>query len=388
MRMRAFALDPWRCKMKYVIHFEPHYEYVCLSILKNIINGRSIKSGIDELLERYGKKYKALCAKLFANALKLEKIVKDQVNLSPALSDQDTPKNIAEFLFKQRGDFEYTFADVYTLYDRLFESGTDYKERSILSVINEDCCIKNFGEDDFPQGITVEEFFSALCACTDNNHDIVDVMRLYFNFEYYKQYVDAIILDAIRIVKDNSKLYEDDAMRHMNYVKECIDRDGAHFLEEKFNVKLDDTGKKDLYDIYPGIYEVATIAMIVTVITRKREENKKLIMGIHIFEMVEKFVEMQSEYDKIEEFLKCISDSTKLGILKSLRESPKYGTQLAEELNCTSANISHHMQPLLRLNILHLEKENNRIYLHLNKEVIGKYLDDAKAIFGAEDILQ
>jgi DNA-binding transcriptional ArsR family regulator len=73
--------------------------------------------------------------------------------------------------------------------------------------------------------------------------------------------------------------------------------------------------------------------------------------------------------------LKALSDPSKLSILTSLKVSPKYATELASQLGLTSATISHHMNMLLTMHLVYVEKENGRYYFHINKDTVAEVLE-------------
>lgn len=78
--------------------------------------------------------------------------------------------------------------------------------------------------------------------------------------------------------------------------------------------------------------------------------------------------------------LKALSDKSKLEILITLKSCPKYATELAEQLGITTATVSHHMSTLLTCEMIYLEKENGKIYYHVNDEAIRNILEQLRSI--------
>lgn len=66
--------------------------------------------------------------------------------------------------------------------------------------------------------------------------------------------------------------------------------------------------------------------------------------------------------------LKALSDSSKLGIISSLKVSPKYNLEIAQQLGLTAATMSHHMNVLLNCGLVGVEKKDGKVYYHLEKE--------------------
>ena len=72
--------------------------------------------------------------------------------------------------------------------------------------------------------------------------------------------------------------------------------------------------------------------------------------------------------------LKILSDTSKYAILKSIRDMPAYGQELAERLDLTTATISHHMNALINSGFIKLEKRANRVYYLMDKDKLSHFL--------------
>jgi biotin operon repressor len=67
---------------------------------------------------------------------------------------------------------------------------------------------------------------------------------------------------------------------------------------------------------------------------------------------------------------KCLSDRSRLQILKSLNEEPMYVERLAERLNLTSSTISFHLKKLEKAGVVYSIKEQYYIIYHLKEEIL------------------
>ena len=356
--------------MPYKVYHEPNYERESIRILENILNGQSIKNKMDDIAERRGHRYDSVFMEFFKAPIALEKHIKKNIRYNlPGF--EKTGREMAEFLFKKRGEDGWFFAMAILGYNRFLQYGIDNKGFAILSTIDE-----NFEEEKTdektPQPIDATEFFALLEKYPLQPQDALDAIRLYHQFDMYLGYAAALFSQTERLIKDMLPAFE--ITTTMDYVAECIEKDSAGFLRDNFNVTLDDTHLCCAF--YPGLYETNSLSAWGTDYT-----DVTVIIGLHVFDMAKILAHMESSDEKAELFLKALSDSTKLGILKLLKDSPMYGSQLAEKLNCTAANISHHTSALLTLGIVRMEKENNRVYFHLNRETISQCLDDAKGLF-------
>jgi len=79
-------------------------------------------------------------------------------------------------------------------------------------------------------------------------------------------------------------------------------------------------------------------------------------------------------------FLKTISDKTRMKIIRLLSTRPWYVNELAEELGLSAASISYHVSMLTMLNIVTLEKSNQKAYYSLNKDRLNELFEEAKGI--------
>lgn len=76
--------------------------------------------------------------------------------------------------------------------------------------------------------------------------------------------------------------------------------------------------------------------------------------------------------------LKALSDNSKLQILASLKISPKYNLEIADELGLTAATMSHHMNVLLSCGMVGVEKKNGKVYYHLDSGNLQQIISDLK----------
>lgn len=74
--------------------------------------------------------------------------------------------------------------------------------------------------------------------------------------------------------------------------------------------------------------------------------------------------------------LKALSDGSKLGIISSLKVSPKYNLEIAQQLGLTAATMSHHMSVLLNCGLVGVEKREGKVYYHLEKQNLQELINE------------
>jgi len=82
------------------------------------------------------------------------------------------------------------------------------------------------------------------------------------------------------------------------------------------------------------------------------------------------------------QLFKCLSDASRLQILKSLSREDMYVEQLAERLNLSSATISSHMKKLEEVGAVQSRKEQYYTMYSLRTEVLSQKIMDL--IYGEE----
>ncbi len=79
--------------------------------------------------------------------------------------------------------------------------------------------------------------------------------------------------------------------------------------------------------------------------------------------------------DNLLDAFKAITEKTKFEILLLLSRERLYGSQIAKRVGITTATVSHHLSQMAALNLITIGKEQNRIYYHLNKDVVAALIE-------------
>jgi DNA-binding transcriptional ArsR family regulator len=79
--------------------------------------------------------------------------------------------------------------------------------------------------------------------------------------------------------------------------------------------------------------------------------------------------------DELIQGLKALSDKSKFEIIRSLKVSPKYKLEIAEQLGLTPATMSHHMNVLRTCGFIGITKQAGRVYYHLEEDSIRHFIN-------------
>jgi len=83
---------------------------------------------------------------------------------------------------------------------------------------------------------------------------------------------------------------------------------------------------------------------------------------------------------KVQKFVRILSDKKRFEMIELLGEKPHYVHELAAELELTPPTVSYHLNSLVDLNLVSIERGKNRTYYSLNKETVSELLDNAAEI--------
>ena len=357
--------------MAYKLSPTPYYELECIAIINNILNDTPIKSKRDEAIQNRVKMHKATITQFYKRPIAIEEHVHKNINfmLPPFESNG---KQLADFLFKQYTLPENHYAAVVFHHIMSLEHGVNSKETAIIDHLDQALVDNTYGQDTITS-CNPAEFFALVEKSNATIEDKMAAMHLYYNFDMYLSYLTALLAHAKDLYCQACPNAESIAAPLMDILTAKTEADGIEFAKSTLGIVPDEN---DMHHFYPSLHRINTFAAYGIYGTN----DVICEFGLHLLELIEA---TQDKFcsSKAEEFLKCISDSTKLNILRLLKKEPMYGSQLAKELKCTSANISHHMNALLSIGVIRIENENNRLYAHLQSDRIHAFIDGLKELF-------
>lgn len=92
-------------------------------------------------------------------------------------------------------------------------------------------------------------------------------------------------------------------------------------------------------------------------------------------------VHEMSKYDKstLVKALKVLADDTRLEMIEKLAAKPMYGKELAKELGLVTSTVSHHLEQLRSVGLIHEEREKSVKYFSININEYYKLCDAMKS---------
>jgi ABC-type histidine transport system ATPase subunit len=96
---------------------------------------------------------------------------------------------------------------------------------------------------------------------------------------------------------------------------------------------------------------------------------------VHVLKMPQKEAK-----DRVDRFLKMLSDKRRIDIIKMLSYKPYYGYEIAAKLELTPATVNYHISLLMDADVLTFDREENKVYYTLNKEKIKELLKETSIV--------
>lgn len=107
-----------------------------------------------------------------------------------------------------------------------------------------------------------------------------------------------------------------------------------------------------------------------------KEEQGWVVLGFRTHE----FFFQKETKDRVDRFLKMLSDKRRVDIIKMLSYKPYYGYEIAAKLELTPATVNYHIGLLMDAGVLTFDREENKVYYTLNKEKIKELLKETSIV--------
>lgn len=191
------------------------------------------------------------------------------------------------------------------------------------------------------------------------------LMKIFMNpLKYYKS--------LAKIIMENKDIFYDAYEEVESNVKEFVIKLEEN-KEDMFNKLKKNIGLHD--EAYDNVIIYPSVARYRSIDTRLKEKNEIMYYGIN-FDIL--FNLSNGVYDnvKIVRKLKILSDKSKFEILQLLKEKSMFGQEIAQKLNLTTATVSHHMNSLICINFVYMERKNGKTYFNINNDEIKIFLSN------------
>lgn len=350
--------------MDFKINYDLEYTFESISFLQCLATDNSPKKLMEELHEKYNIPLDEL-EPMFSNLIEIYEFVKENVNISD-------DKII--YFFKNLEGINECFGSI-ILFN--YKDGTFFTDLSTFNAMDEkakkicfvNSVISTLELRDSDNGkliiTTDEDFFKYI-----DSHDFLtketkyDFLHIYHNFDtIFKEVLD-MIFSISCLIKEKEPLIHKVLKVFMDNITKASSTDMSSFIQDSLNVNV---ANLKFINIYPHLFPCNAAFFY------GMYPNERIGIGIlflYIKNIIDRYISIDTEALNV---LKALSDKSKLEIVKALKTSSLYGSQIADMLGLTNATVSYHMAALAALDIVILEKDNNRVYYCLNHKKLKNY---------------
>lgn len=194
-------------------------------------------------------------------------------------------------------------------------------------------------------------------------------ISLYLNrYEFIREMLE-FSKEAEPILKENFYLIQDEYNKSVTEFNkyESIESLIEKMITLRLNIEAE---RKVVYTIFP----------FSSINIRHHNGEMFITIGIYMHYFKKWMDEKGFQGAELVSSLKALADPTRLSILNKISIRPMYIQELAEELNLTSATISHHINILLRAQLVNIIVESDsakKIYYEINRD---KLIEIARTI--------
>lgn len=200
-----------------------------------------------------------------------------------------------------------------------------------------------------------------------HNEDKWNSMEIINDVKGFKKNFIYLIKKYEKKYNDFIKEFKNEMETYSNYLERKIMEKGTD-IEVPIMQMVDPKVVDTLY-IIPTYFNAYTVSQ--TIIKSKR--SSYIIIGKY----VDKIFEASSRESSLEKYVsifKNLGDLNRYKFIKILSEGEKYGQEIADELNITSATVNYHANTLLISNLLSMERYENKTYYTLRKDTIRELI--------------
>lgn len=280
-----------------------------------------------------------------------------------------TVSNIAYSLIDINKITELEVLDKYLEY---VESKNNYDiQKSILSFVDayRENWIPKMEDEKFKEIINdnnvLFNFLNDKPISSEEKWNIISIINDVDNFK--KTFISMIKEYEIKY-KVFIKKYESDMNAYADFLEKEVIEKGIDI-----NIpitQLVDIERIDNIYIIPSYFQAYTISQTISSASR----TSYMFIGKYVDKIFQS-KNRESSVDKYVAIFKNLSDLNRYKFIKILSKGEKYGQEIADELNITSATVSYHANNLLITNLLKMERSENKTYYSLNKETLREMID-------------
>lgn len=299
-------------------------------------------------IKRYAEKYGCDLSEfndIFENTIKLYDTIDDEITIS---------KEDLKFYFSKEKEDILSVSKIILLYQNIGAPLAGSLYASFTDI-----------EPDVPVN-SLEDLIDLLNKSSLDETDKWRCVDLYSHFDLYKDKLFILIDPVLKKLQKNQSLI--DSIEYDWKKRFKLDEDPNHVIYylAQSAIVLD---SKAFY-VTMSIFNFNSISIS----QGNVDGNYRVVYGSAIYEL-QSLAKRSVSSDILIGQLKGISDANRLQILFTLKDRSLCGQEIAEMLSLTAATVSHHMNALINLHLINIEKKGNRLYYSTKQDDIQNFIN-------------
>lgn len=351
---------------------EPNIWFECVELLFRYTNQNDHRTLKEQLVKKYNLE-QDLFEDSFTGVIELGEYI---------FNHMETSKERLDFFFQEQGH-QWCYAHM-LLMEVLHQAATNSTDelRQKISTLSHENLLMQYAE--FLNNTLSDKSTSKVITPFSNDLELIQVIealeieshkkwQLILLFQNYHLYMDELItiLDqAVHLFQQKKTLIQPYLTKFDDTYSKLLQNDPRSYVHEHYRIRLSDN--KDIV-FAPYLFGCNTVVYF----DSDHTPAEQIYIGV-LFETISTVVDQIISDERICKTLKILSDNSKFEILKSIRNKPAYGQELADQLNLSTATISHHMNALINSGFIQLEKQTNRIYYQMDKEKVSRFIEQLR----------
>lgn len=210
------------------------------------------------------------------------------------------------------------------------------------------------------------------------------IQEVYLNRDDYIEPICRLYQEAVDLLRAEEKEINELCRDWAEYWGRLVEED-SFFETLKGIVELDEDILKKKLCIRPSIVMCTAlyINMYGALIPCRSDYMTTCSLGIALSEEFNWNSQAKEDYfwDSMQPIFKALGDKSKADILLFIKDKPAYGAEIAKQFSLTTATVSHHMNKLLQLRIIHAEVQEGRVYYQVRKDEMARMFEQCRKIF-------
>lgn len=202
------------------------------------------------------------------------------------------------------------------------------------------------------------------------------IWKIHSQLETYLDKIEMMISSIMQLYEKHIKVYERllnvylEDITYTNKTKDCFT-----YICDSLNVHFHEVQEVVVIPVLSDVNEITFMFN-----EKIHKEDKDILFVFWGIVLIRKMLHEEDNITKEQmcSTLKLLSDPSKFDILTFISHKKAYGAQIANELNLSTPTISYHMQALMNAQLVTFEKDNQRLYYHLNREYLKGFLQQVE----------